>query len=168
MFCPNCGTESNNELNYCKRCGGNLNPLPSVSSPTQVQVPTLSTGVIASIGLTTLLIVIGGLTVLSITLSEMLTHGRMTGEALVWIFIFGAATILGSVALLLRFMLRILGGRQVGELHAPRAQPKLQPGAVEFAATPVNLLPADRPVPSVTEHTTRTFDMENRGRRVRD
>src|SRR5262245_66603679 len=30
MFCPSCGLESTQKTNYCKRCGGNMNPAANV------------------------------------------------------------------------------------------------------------------------------------------
>lgn len=162
MFCPNCGTEANHELNYCKRCGGSLNPLAGV--PPQTLGPPLSTGGVIGVGAITFMIVVGGLILLSITLSEMLRSGGMTSEALVWVFIFGALTILGSVALLLRFLLRMLGGTHaVSSGLRSELRPATKPG--ELGATTANMLPPERPLASVTEHTTRTFDMHERGQR---
>jgi hypothetical protein len=163
MFCPNCGTEANHELNYCKRCGGSLNVLAS-APPQAVSAPVSTIG-LAVIGATTLLIVIGGLALLSVTLSELSRSDRVTSEGLVWLFIFGALTIVFSVGLLLRFMMRLLAGNQSepSALSAARPQfrPATNPGEVGPATT-ANMLPPERPLNSVTEHTTRTFDMHNK------
>ncbi len=62
MFCQFCGTEATHELNYCKRCGGNLNPPTGIS--VQDARPPVSPWVAGAIGLTTLTTVLGGLAII--------------------------------------------------------------------------------------------------------
>ncbi len=102
MFCPHCGAEATSELNYCKRCGGNINP------PAQESRPAISAGVALAIGATTFLIVICGLIGMLAALIEM-ARGRDFLGAIVAIAIAGGFTILGSVFMLMRLWQRVLG-----------------------------------------------------------
>jgi hypothetical protein len=49
MFCPSCGFEYTQKTNYCKRCGGDLNPAGATVAPkkTQLGVITMFWGVLA-------------------------------------------------------------------------------------------------------------------------
>lgn len=49
MFCPSCGFEYTQKNNYCKRCGGDLNPAGATVAPkkTQLGVITMFWGVLA-------------------------------------------------------------------------------------------------------------------------
>ena len=44
MFCPFCGTESTQGLNYCNRCGGNLGAL--LQGGAREERPAVSNGAV--------------------------------------------------------------------------------------------------------------------------
>jgi hypothetical protein len=152
MFCPYCGTESTQGLNYCNRCGSNL------STPAQVGPPqeghALSVGTSWAVGVTMLLLVVMGLGILFGMLRDFL-HGGLPPEAIVVIMMCGALTILGSLFMITRFWMRLLAGRTGA---AERSLPGGRPSHMnELGPTRLGALP-DAPAASVTEHTTRTLE----------
>jgi len=154
MYCQFCGTEATHELNYCKRCGGNLNPPASLSVPDTR--PAVSGRVAFAVGATTLFTVLGGLLALFHGLIELARTG-VHSAVLAWIGLFAALTIFGSLALFIWLWWRVLG---VGAARPVAKTPQLN--RPSFANELVGVrTPAALPDPipsSVTEHTTRTFD----------
>ncbi len=145
MYCPTCGNEITVELKYCNRCGANL-ALPPSSGPVTVTVPISLTAPTVVIGLTIVIglgIIFGGVT----ELAERHVHPA----AITWIILFSMATLFGCSALLIRFWSKMVGLQR--QTSAP--QQNIRPAFER--ATPQQLPPRFEPVPSVTEHTTRTF-----------
>ncbi len=136
MFCPHCGIESTGDLNYCKRCGGNLNLVTLAPAP-QAR-PPISTGTAFVVGGSTLLLVIVGLGLLLVALGE-LRHSSMTPDVFKLIIAFGMMTLLGSVVCLTWLWAYLLGGsRSAGnaaQLKAPTHTNELGP-ARHAAALP--------------------------------
>ena len=156
MYCPHCGAESTPGLNYCNRCGGNLNPLAANSSLAaggQGEVrPAVSAGAAWAAGVTMILVVCVELAAVFGTISE-LAH-FIAPDAIVAIAICGSVTILGSVLLLTRFWMRLLL-HGATKKDAPRLAPRTQSTAELGPARPGSL--PDARFTSVTEHTTRTL-----------
>lgn len=160
MFCPYCGTESTQGLNYCNRCGGNLAPLArDLARETR---PAVSTAAAWAAGLTTSAVVIIGLGILIPITVDLTTRG-MPATAVVWIALFVALAVLGCTAMLLRFWSALFGvgpsraaGRDAATpaLADAKATDTRELGDARFDA----LNPAS--VPSVTEQTTRTLERE--------
>lgn len=158
MFCPYCGTESTQGLNYCNRCGGNLAPLARDGA--RETRPALSTGAAWAAGLTTSAVVIIGLGIL-IPITADLTIRGMPPTAVVWIALFVALVVLGCTAMLLRFWSALLG---VGA--APAAgRAAATPALADSKATDTRELGDARfdalnppSIHSVTEQTTRTLE----------
>ena len=153
MFCPYCGTESTQGLNYCKRCGGNLAPL--AQAPAQETRPAVVSPVAAwAAGLTTTAVVVLGLGTIFPVTSELAVRG-VNATALVWIALFIALTVFGCAAMLLRFwsLLFGVGGARAGATP-PGHKANDTRGLDERRFDSLN--PA--PVPSVTEQTTRTLE----------
>jgi hypothetical protein len=124
-----------------------LNLLPSVSGQ-QMTRPGVSMLTVAAIGLTTFGMVVGGLLVLFGMLYNISSHPEgVRGDALVWLGGFGALTILGSVALLMRLWMLLLANKAPQERASTKGL-----GAPRISAIP-DAMPS-----SVTEHTTRTFE----------
>jgi hypothetical protein len=74
--------------------------------------------------------------------------------AITWMVLFGVATLFGCTALLLRFWSKMLAyNREHQSAPAPVRPPLQTPGT----GSQHHLPPRFEPVPSVTEHTTRTF-----------
>lgn len=145
MYCPTCGNEITVELKYCNRCGANLT-LPATSAPMALAPVKLAFPSIV-LGVTTL----GGLGIILGSASEFARQG-MHPAFIVWMVLFGAATLFGCTGLLIRFLTKMMTmGR---ELAPPQQQPRPQ-----FTDRPTmpHLPPRMEPVPSVTENTTRTF-----------
>src|SRR5438094_3797216 len=72
MFCPSCGAESTNELNYCNRCGANLSLAPIANAeiaPINVTKPILI------IAVTLLLLTLGGFAGIIAGTIEMVRNG---------------------------------------------------------------------------------------------
>jgi len=148
MYCPSCGSEISVELKYCNRCGANLSGIP-MSYPVPVVKPVRLTLPAIVLGLT----VTGGIGIILSAATE-LAQRQLHPAALTWMVIFSMATLFGCTALILRFWLKVLSlNRESYELqNQNQARPPMQipPPRQQFP-------PRLEPIPSVTEHTTRTF-----------
>jgi hypothetical protein len=157
LYCPHCGAESTQGLNYCNRCGGNLNPLATVNTQTAIgsheSRPHVSTGAAWAAGMTMFLVVCVGLAAVFGTISD-LAH-FITPNAVIALAVCGSATILGSILLLSRFWMRLLLNAPAKKDAAPRLAAPAQPTG-ELGPARQNMLP-DAHFTSVTEHTTRTL-----------
>ena len=148
MYCPSCGSEISVELKYCNRCGANLSGIPT-SYPVPVVKPVRLTLPAIVLGLT----VTGGIGIILSAATE-LAQRQLHPAALTWMVIFSMATLFGCTALILRFWLKVLSlNRESYELqnqHQARPPMQIPPPRQQFP-------PRLEPIPSVTEHTTRTF-----------
>ena len=151
MYCPSCGNEISVELKYCNRCGANLAIVPEGSSPAPIikpvrlGLPAIVLGLTITIGIG---IIISGAT--------ELVERSLNAVAVAWIVIFSLATLFGCTALMLRFWLKIVAMNR--EVYQPPNQirPPLQTPA-QMSPPRQQFQPRLEPIPSVTEHTTRTF-----------
>ncbi len=149
MYCPTCGNEINVELKYCNRCGANLTQSMQ-SAPVFVPVPIKLTLPTLFVALT----IVGGLGVI-ISGARELASMHVNAAALVWMVLFGMATLFGCTALLLRFWTKMVS-LQREQVETRNAQPTFAAPPQGFVAPP-QLTPRQDNFPSVTEHTTRTF-----------
>ena len=156
MYCPSCGNEITVELNYCNRCGANLT-LPASNFPAPIVAPVKLTAPTIVLGLT----VVGGLGIIFGGASEFVKMG-LHPAAIIWIVLFGMATLFGCSALLIRFWSKMIS--------LQRETPTLTQSVKRVKGVPQQQLPPRlEPVSSVTENTTRTFspvyrDTSERGR----
>ena len=153
MFCPYCGTESTQGLNYCKRCGGNLAPLAQVGAG-ESRPAVVAPGAAWAAGLTTRGVIVIGLGLILPISTELAIRG-VVPVALVFISLFVALAVVGCAAMLLRFwslLFGVGGARTVAALPEHKSQDTRGLDAPRFDS----LNPA--PVPSVTEQTTRTLE----------
>jgi hypothetical protein len=150
MFCPNCGAESTQGLNYCNRCGGNLGVL--TAGGTQEVRPAISTGTAWAVGVTMFFVVAVGLAAVFGTLSDLVHFIRP--DAVIALAFCGLATVLGSVFLITRFWMRLLTGTTKKDAASRLAA--RPPATAELGPARAGALP-DAPFSSVTEHTTRTL-----------
>lgn len=146
MYCPSCGSEITVELKYCSRCGANLSLTPAgytslKAAPIRLTVPTIVLG----------LTITGGLGIVFGTASELAQLHRHPA-AIAWMVLFGMATLFGCTALLLRFWSKMFALNREAQNSIPAVRPPVQ-----MPAPLQQLPPRFGPVPSVTEHTTRTF-----------
>jgi len=157
MFCPYCGTESTQGLNYCNRCGGNLAPLVQTAAR-ESRPAVVTTGAAWAAGLTTACVAMMGVVIIFPITTELASRG-MSPKAIVGITFLVALADLGCVGLLLRFWSQLFGlspGRPAGAgapaLEPPKATDTRELGTARFDS----LNPA--PISSVAEQTTRTLD----------
>ena len=145
MYCPSCGQETPQELNYCNRCGANLNPLIA-------QERSSGTAAIVILSLVIALLTLFGLVAIMEGLGELKRNGF--SEGIMGMFMLFSFAIIGTIdVLLVRQLSHLLGAsRQPGstlpsrhsaarQLNSPR-----QAGALYEAGA------------SVTENTTRTLE----------
>jgi hypothetical protein len=145
MYCPVCGAESTQGLNYCKRCGAGLS---ASTPPFEQKAPPAK---LASLLVPVALVCIGGFIALFTTVYNL---GERTGfdtRALVAIMAFGGATVVSVVGLMVWLIMR-LSGYQSGTTHRKEERHLLR----DF--TPQQLPAPPISMPSVTENTTRNFD----------
>ena len=146
MYCPSCGSEITVELKYCSRCGANLALTPAsypapIAAPVKLGLPMIVLGLTITGGLG---IIFGGVT----ELARLQVHPA----AITWMVIFSMATLFGCTALILRFWFKMFSYNR--EAYQPPGN--VRP-AVQISVPQQHLPPRFEPVPSVTEHTTRTF-----------
>jgi hypothetical protein len=145
MYCQYCGNEISLELKFCNRCGGQIDSSAvqmtgPPTAPVKLAVPTIVLGITVVTGLG---IIFGG--------ASELAQQHMHPAAITWIILFSMATLFGCTALLLRFWSKLfLASRQTTSIPQ-----KNRPPVAPFV--PSQLPPRFEPVPSVTEHPTRTF-----------
>ena len=159
MYCPSCGNEISVELKYCNRCGANLALIPEsypapAAKPVKLALPAIVLGLTITIGI--------GVTISSAT--EM-AQMHLPPAAIVFIVMFGLATLFGCTALMIRFWLKVLSMNR--EVYQPQHQfrPAVQMPAqvaAQMSGPRQQFPPRLEPVPSVTEHTTRTFSQAYR------
>ena len=164
MYCSSCGAETVQGLNYCNRCGANLNPSTGLVQQAPAQ-PVKLTGPSVALGLT---VVLGFAAIFSALIS--LAERGVNPVAITWIAIISLATIFGIAALFIRLWSKLLISssksvepqpqQRPAQLQRPQPAPQLQ--APETG--PV----ARAPIASVTDHTTRTFEPIYRDRAERE
>ena len=163
MYCQACGTEIQTGLNYCSRCGASVN----TPAAQEVLVPVDLTSPVRWISATVGLTFIIGLTIIFTAISSLAMRG-FNNDAVMAIAIVGMVT-LGCIELsLIRLLSRLLGvSKERGtlanvfqrskQLKTPQPQQYIHP-APSYTD----------PLPSVTEHTTRTFSAAYREPRVKN
>ena len=167
MYCQHCGAEAPQDLNYCKRCGGNLNPLPNFSALEVSRPARVSPFAVASIALATFGMVVGGLLALFGMLYNMSSGPNgLRGAAVVWLAALGALTILGGIALLMRLATMLFAGRQQASGSDPSLSSARPASISELGGQRISALPGASPA-SVTEHATRTFEPSYKEPRLR-
>jgi hypothetical protein len=157
MYCPHCGTETTQGLNYCNRCGGNLS-LPAAVGAHESR-PAISTGKVWAVGVTTLLLIVMGLGITFAALTDMM-HGGMPPDVLKMILVTATMTILGGLAFLGWLWTRVLGlARRTDNAAPPLYRPASNTSELG-AGRAGGALPEPQtyPASSVTEHTTRTLE----------
>ena len=144
MYCQFCGAESNRDLNYCSRCGAS-------TAPETALVPISLTKPALAIGLTVALLTLGGFALL-ITGAVKLGEVFHAPDPIMAIIVMGMFTIMFCDFFLIRLLGRIVNSSLESRKEKPQSLPK--PAGRDSQK---QLHPQYEPVPSVTEHTTRTF-----------
>ena len=157
MHCPSCGSEISVELKYCNRCGANLSLVPAnypapVVRPMRLTLPSIVLGLTVVCGLG---IIFDG--------AKDLAAMHLHPATIAWMAIFALAMLFGCTALLLRFWFKVFSMNR--ESYQPQNQPRLPPQMPAPLPGPQHQFPPRlEPMPSVTEHTTRTFSPAYRER----
>ena len=144
MYCPSCGAETNRALKYCSRCGAS-------TAPETELVPINLTKPVLAIGLTVTLLTLGGFLVL-ITGAVKLAEVFHVPDPIMAILVLGIATIVFCDIMLIRLLGRIVNS----SLDSKKERSARLPQQLD-RETPRQLPQQYEPIPSVTEHTTRTF-----------
>lgn len=145
MYCPVCGAESTQGLNYCKRCGAGL----SASTPPIEQKGSIGKAMGLMLFLVSL-VSIAGFVALFSTIYNLGERAAFDTKALIAIMAFGGATVVGVVGLLVWLLLRLT----TGPVRSPERSADLvsrDHGVPQLPAPPIG-------ISSVTENTTRNFD----------
>jgi len=157
MFCPTCGAEYSIELNYCNRCGANLNvPVATSAETTSVSVNKA----VAVIGTTLAVLTLGGFIALIVGAVELSKSTAMGSDPIMALVMLGMITILTVDVFLVRQLSRLISA----SLSAGKPQQLKRPAApAALSATPVAELPRPitarlEPGRSVTENTTRFLE----------
>ena len=153
MYCPSCGIECQPGLNFCNRCGAAVNVALSVQQ--QQLVPLDLRSPVRVLGTTICLTTLIGLAILFIGLSG-LASWHMDEGVIACVGTFGLLFLLGVEISLIRLVARMLGAApEKRRFTLPFTK---QSGTKELYAPPQQYAPTlSEGVPSVTEHTTRTF-----------
>ena len=145
MFCPNCGAEYPQKINYCKRCGSNMAP---AGNTVEVHLPRPRlTGMFWAIAAMS----IGGLIACFTAFSEFAREG-LRGDDLLIPFM-GGLLFIGVIAAGMIWQLARLISAFQQNVRQPKAEPLPQ---YEMPVLPLAL--SQEPLSSVSEHTTRSFD----------
>jgi hypothetical protein len=159
MYCSSCGIEVTQELNYCNRCGANLNP-PANLVPQMPPPPPKLTGPTIALGLTVVLslaAIFGGI--------DNLALRGVHPTAIAWIAIISLGMVFGVAALFIRLWTNLLTNAAAHTQQPPAQLKKPQPAA-QLPAPQTG--PMNVPLSSVTDHTTRTFEPAYRERAERE
>lgn len=143
MYCQTCGNESAIELKYCNRCGANLSTTTTTlvpAAPVKLVVPSIVLGATVIFGLGMI-----------VSAAAQLANSGIPAGAIVAMILFCTATLFGCMALMIRFWTNLI------TLQRGTTIQQHLPPAVERPPAFQQLPPRLDPVPSVTEHTTRTF-----------
>lgn len=155
MYCPVCGAESTQGLNYCKRCGAGLS-----ASAAQIE-PKTSFGKMMGMLLPVAVVSLGGFIALFTTVFSLGERPGFDTRALIGIMAFGGATVVCVIGLLVWLLLRLTTSYQPGLQQEKTERPLARDYHQQLPASPGSIT-------SVTENTTRNFDpavYRDKGRR---
>jgi hypothetical protein len=149
MYCPSCGNEIAVELKYCNRCGANLS-FPTTNTQL-VQVEPVKLGLPSVVLGATIVL---GLLIITAGAAQMAIVG-VPAVAVVWLALFGGATLFGSTAMMIKFWTKLISLQRESISTGQTIRPPVQ--SVVERPVPPQLPPRFDSIPSVTENTTRTF-----------
>ena len=154
MYCPVCGVESTQGLNYCKRCGANLTIALQTTEPLGRGLKGSHFALaLASLSLGTAVVALGGLG-LVLSFVEDMSRQPTSGVLPKLILVLGLPMVFALSVLLVWQISRLIGVPR--QSAAALSQPQRP---VVSTYPPVQIAsPLADSAGSVTEHTTRTFD----------
>jgi hypothetical protein len=166
MHCPSCGAEAIMGLKYCKRCGENIShtfQLPQHQYQNQGSKSGGTAGLALSawaLALATVVITLGGFGIVFSHAFDLMRPLRM-GESAVanaevvsmMMISFGSVVLFGIVAMLVRVFSKIMGLQSA----QPEKASSQRPAVIDYP--PQQLSSPPHSISSVTEHTTRNFEL---------
>ncbi|HEY0376336.1 MAG TPA: zinc ribbon domain-containing protein [Pyrinomonadaceae bacterium] len=165
MYCASCGAEVSEGMSYCNRCGAKLKPVSeevAVVSPSQPPA-RVSAGAAWAMAAAVALITIVGFGIAFSLVMVFVERGLSLDEGRLAVVIMTLVSVLLIDWLLLRQFTRLTSGKAQAADDAP-AKPEKRKLSEK---APPQLAAPREPVPSVTEHTTRTFDTVYRERETK-
>ncbi len=142
MYCPICGSQATQGLNFCKRCGTNLTA-PTGGSDAYNTPPKFAYFLAAVVSL-------GGIIALFVTISE-LSHNESLHPGLFFgLIAIGGLTVFGIIAMFAWLLLRLTGISTSSMKPENRMSENRMAEYPQLPSPPANM-------PSVTENTTRNF-----------
>lgn len=163
MFCPTCGAEYTQKINYCKRCGANM-ATPTNSVEVHVPRPRFA----AMFWAIALMALVGLIT--CFTAFDSFADEGLRGDHLIVPFVMGLLFI-GAIAGLLIWQLSRIVSVFRDAVQTPKVTSQVTLPPQPSYQTPPLAAPTD-PISSISEHTTRSFDpviyLEAEKRRQRD
>lgn len=151
MYCPVCGAESTQGLNYCKRCGAGLGSPVNTRGPENQPPANLPMKLIAMFLAVIGFVSIVGLSIVAIAPSELAGKGYRSGFVAFMALLAVAATLLIDAALIKLLMHLIEITKPAGRMTPVMRQVANDRSPAQIAAPP-------QAMSSVTEHTTRHFE----------
>ncbi|HEX8070300.1 MAG TPA: zinc ribbon domain-containing protein [Pyrinomonadaceae bacterium] len=153
MYCPTCGAECQPGLNFCNRCG---TPVGGTVVKQEL-VPVDLRSPVRVLGVTITLTTVIYLAILFIGLAG-LASWHIDEGVIAAIGVVGLLVLFGLDLALIRLLSRLLGAApEKRRLTLPLFGKSDTPPTRELYGQPQYAAPLPEGVPSVTEHTTRTF-----------
>src|SRR5262245_38568904 len=149
MLCQNCGFNNDKGVNYCKRCGTNLNPVQTAKSVHPI--------VIIGFLFVILFITLAGFAMPMMAMDDL--HNKVDQRVLIAFSALFLLSVFGINAMLIWLLTRLLGVAKVKNRTDEMAEkrPKYVTSGQQYEALPAPPIS----IGSVTEHTTRNFDKVN-------
>ncbi len=142
MYCPICGSQATQGLNFCKRCGTNLTA-PTGGSETYNKPPTFAYVLAAAVSL-------AGIIALFVTISELSHNEGLHPGLFFGLIAIGGLTVFGIIAMFAWLLLRLTGISTSSRKSEDRMSENRMAEYPQLQAPPPG-------IPSVTENTTRNF-----------
>jgi len=145
MYCPSCGVAVAQDLSYCNYCGAKLN---GVKGETRIKSPEVKPEMLVSAMVIVFVFGLAAITLLMLVMKDVLGN---VGQVL-------ALTLLSFLIMLSieGVIIRLLLRRKRGTEEAEDTMRLKGQATKALDAAQARALP--EPMPSVTEHTTRTFE----------
>ena len=149
MYCPTCGAEYAQKLNYCKRCGSNMTT-PTNTVEVNIPRPRL-TGMFGAVSLFSLI----GLIACFVAYTSFVDRGLRKDELYIP-FLVGLMFVSGISGLLVWQLSRIVSLFR-DAVRTPKIEAQPLPQSLPQYQTPPLAIPSE-PISSISEHTTHSFD----------
>lgn len=158
MYCSSCGSEVQEGLRYCNRCGANLVAETGAT-------PRLF-GIVMILALAVLLVGIVGLAAIFFFAVELMGRGNIPLETVVFLIVF-ALVVFGIEALLIKQLSRVLG-IYLKQSPAPATKKSETKSANKLPEARQDFIAPDSVHTTASEEKTRRFDSEEVTRKLEE